>query len=260
MRRVWEQELGCANELADRAAEIAMGIFRRDVEVTIKPDRTPVTQADTSIESMIRSALADSYPSDRVLGEEEGGEEGPGRLWVIDPIDGTKNFADGIQIWSTLIALVIDGVPVMSVVSAPALGERYVAAWGGGATLNGEPIHVSSVEALEDAHVITGDVEAWYGTDTGARLQAVETRARRRRGFGDFWGHMLVARGSADVMLEPELSVWDFAALVPVVEAAGGRCTQVDGSPLAHKGSILTTNGALHDAMLSALAGASARG
>jgi histidinol-phosphatase len=247
MAGVLERELAFANELADEATEIAMGVFRRDVEVTWKADLTPVTQADTQIESTIRKRLAEAFPDDAVLGEEQGGEEGIGRIWVIDPIDGTRNFASGIQIWSTLIALVVDREPVMGVVSAPALGERYQAVRGAGATMNGESIHVSDVGSLADAGVTTGDVQAWFGTPMDDRMRALESRAKRRRGFGDFWGHVLVARGSMDVMIEPTVNIWDWAALVPVVTEAGGRLSQVDGSPLVHGGSILTTNGRLHD-------------
>lgn len=250
---MFERELAFTHEIADEAAEIAMGVFRRDVEVTWKADATPVTQADTMIESTIRKRVAEAFPGDPVLGEEEGGEEGDGRVWVIDPIDGTRNFASGIQIWSTLIALVVDHEPVMSVVSAPALGERYRAVRGGGATMNGEPIHVSDVGSLEDAGVVTGDVEAWFGTAMDARMRALGSQARRRRGFGDFWGHMLVARGSMEIMIEPSVSIWDWAALVPVVTEAGGRLSQVDGSPLVHGGSIVTTNGHLHDQAVTLL-------
>lgn len=252
---MFEPELSFAHRLTDEAAEIALGVFRRDVRVTWKADLTPVTQADTQIESVIRARLAEAYPQDRVLGEEEGGEEGPGRVWVVDPIDGTRNFAAGIQIWSTLVALVVDHEPVMSVVSAPALGERYAATRGGGATMNGEPIHVSEIGSIDEAAVTTGDVETWFGTPMDERMRELESRAVRRRGFGDFWGHMLVARGSMDIMVEPALAIWDWAALVPVVTEAGGRLTQVDGTGLAHGGSIVTTNGHLHDDVVKLLGG-----
>jgi histidinol-phosphatase len=247
MRDVFEYELDFANELADEAAGIAMGVFHGDVQVSWKADATPVTQADTTVESTIRERLASSFPDDGVLGEEEGGTQAEGRVWVIDPIDGTRNFASGIQIWSTLIALVVDHEPVMSVVSAPALGERYTARQGAGAHLNGQPIHVSSVGSIEEAGVVTGDIETWFGSPMDARLRELESRAKRRRGFGDFWGHMLVARGAMEVMVEPALAVWDWAALVPVVTGAGGSLSQIDGSPLVHGGSIVTTNGILHD-------------
>ncbi len=250
-----DDELSLASELADRAAEIALGVFGGDVQVSTKADGTPVTQADHAIEAMVRERLAAEFPDDRVLGEEEGGDEGPGRLWVVDPIDGTKNFADGIQIWATLLALVVDGVPQLGLVSAPALGERYLGVRGGGATLNGRPIHVSSAATLGEAGVLTGDIEAWFGTEIEPRLRRLEAPARRRRGFGDFWSHMLVARGSAEIMVEPELAVWDYSALVPVLEEAGGRVSQIDGRPPAHGGSLLSTNGLLHDTAVAILSG-----
>ncbi len=230
-----------------------MGVFRGDVRVTWKADATPVTQADTTIEATIRRRLAEVFPEDHVLGEEEGGSEGEGRVWVIDPIDGTRNFASGIQIWSTLIALVVDHEPVMGVVSAPALGERYAAVRGAGASMNGEPIHVSDVGSIDGAGVVTGDVEAWFDTPMEPRLRELESCAGRQRGFGDFWGHMLVARGAMEIMVEPSLAIWDWAALVPIVTEAGGRLSQVDGTPLAHGGSIVTTNGRIHDDVVKLL-------
>jgi histidinol-phosphatase len=252
---VFSGELAFANETADRAAEIAMGVFRGDVRVSMKPDRTPVTQADLAIEAMVRERVAAAFPGDHVIGEEEGGEQASGRVWIVDPIDGTRNFADGIQIWATLLALMVDGEVRLGLASAPALGERYSAMRGRGATMNGEPIHVSEVAAIDDAAILTGDVESWYGTEMDLRLRRLESRGRRRRGFGDFWGHMLVARGSAEVMVEPSLSIWDYAPLVPIVEEAGGRVTQTDGSAPAHGGSLLSTNGRLHAEAVAILAG-----
>ena len=250
---MFARELAFAHELADEAADIAMGVFRGDVRITWKSDATPVTQADTTIEATIRARLAAAFPDDRVLGEEEGGSESFGRMWVIDPIDGTQNFASGIQIWSTLIALVVDHEPMMGVVSAPALGERYAAVRGAGASLNGEPVHVSDVGSIDEAGVVTGDIEAWFDTPMEPRLRELESRARRQRGFGDFWGHMLVARGAMEIMVEPALAIWDWASLVPIVTEAGGRLSQVDGTPLVHGGSIVTTNGHIHDDVVELL-------
>jgi histidinol-phosphatase len=244
---MYERELAFAHSLADRAAEIAMEFFRSGFEVHIKPDSTPVTEADLAVEAMIRSALAAEFPGDAVLGEEHGLAGSGAREWVVDPIDGTKNFAAGIQIWATLIALLVDGEPVLGVVGAPALGERYGAAAGVGATLNGEPIHVSDRASLAEclvSHASLGDWRTGPNADGFAELTA---RAARTRGFGDFWGHVLVARGAADVMVEAELRTWDWAALAPVVREAGGVVTQLDGSPLADGRSVLTTNGAVHD-------------
>jgi histidinol-phosphatase len=249
---VYERELAFANEVADRAAEVAMGFFRGEFEVRLKPDATPVTEADLAVEAMIRERLAREFPRDAVLGEEQGLAGDAPRVWVVDPIDGTKNFASGIQIWATLIALVDDGEPVLGLASAPALGERYAATRGGGATLNGHPIRVSSRTDVDGAFVTFGGLDG-FRRSRWAGLERIVDLAGRTRGFGDFWGHMLVARGATDVMLEPELRTWDFTALAVIVREAGGRMTQLDGSPLADRGSALTTNGALHDRVVELL-------
>lgn len=210
---MYEEELAFANELADRAGEIGLSYFRGSFEVHEKADRTPVTEADLAIEAAIRAAVRVRYPGDGVLGE-EGGEEGDAtRRWVVDPIDGTKNFADGVQIWSNLIALEVDGEPVVGVVNLPALDERYEAARGGGARLNGEPIHVSRADRIPRAFVVFAGMDDWRTGEYADGVQALVAEARRNRGFGDAWGHCLVARGSADVMVELELATWDFAAL-----------------------------------------------
>jgi histidinol-phosphatase len=244
---VFEEELAFANELADRAGEIAMSFFGHDFEVRLKPDRTPVTEADIAIEKMIREAVKVRHPGDAMLGEEGGLEGGGSRRWIVDPIDGTKNFADGIQVWASLIALAVEDEPVVGVVNAPALSERYEAAKGTGAWLNGVPIKVSRADRVSRAFVVYADVADWLDGPHGAPIRELVRDARRDRGFGDFWGHMLVARGSADVMLEPELATWDYAALQVIVQEAGGRMSTFDGQPLAHGGSVLTTNGVLHD-------------
>ena len=254
---MYEHERAFALGLADRAADIAMGLFRGDgLEVRRKADLTLVTQADTSIERMLRDQIEAAFPDDRVLGEEEGGSHDPaGRVWVVDPIDGTANFARGIQVWATLIALQVDGEGVLGVTSAPALDERYVAVTGEGATLNGAPIRVSDVAKLSDAQLV---LQEFRETLTGPGRVVVEDLIRdawRCRGFGDFWGHTLVARGSAEVVLEPALWVWDYAAIDVVIREAGGRASTFEGGPLRHGGSMLTTNGALHDAVLARLAG-----
>jgi histidinol-phosphatase len=251
---VLEEELAFANELADEAGRIALSYFRGSFEVRTKADRTPVTEADLAVEAMVRRAIHERYPTDGILGE-EGGEEGDGsRRWIVDPIDGTKNFADGIQVWATLIALAVDGEPVLGVVGAAALGERYEAVRGGGARLNGEPITVSEVDRVDRACALHAGLSDWLDGEHGPALLGVLRDARRTRAFGDFWGHALVARGSADVCFEPELATWDWAALRVLVEEAGGRITQFDGSPLTHGASVLTTNGALHDELLARLA------
>jgi histidinol-phosphatase len=249
----FEDDLAFAHELADLAGEIGLGFFHGSFEVTIKPDRTPVTEADLAIEAAIREEVRARFPDDSVLGE-EGGLQGKGRRrWIVDPIDGTKNFADGVQIWSNLIALAVDEEPVVGVVNLPALGERYEASRGGGARLNGEPIHVSRADRVPRSFVVFAGMEDWLSGPYATGAQDLVSAARRNRGFGDAWGHCLVARGSADVMLELELATWDFAALQVIVDEAGGRISQFDGSALVHGGTVLTTNGLLHDEIVARL-------
>jgi histidinol-phosphatase len=254
---MYEEELAFAIDLADRAGEIGLSYFRGSFEVHEKADRTPVTEADLAIEAAIRAAVRERYPGDGVLGEEGGQEGDASRRWVVDPIDGTKNFADGVQIWANLIALEVEGEPVVGVVNLPALSERYEAARGGGARLNGEPIRVSRADRIPRAFVVFAGMDDWLSGGHAAGIQSLVAEARRNRGFGDAWGHCLVARGSAEVMVELELATWDFAALKVIVEEAGGRISQFDGSPLAHGRSVLTTNGLLHDEIVARLSGSS---
>lgn len=250
---MFEEELAFANDLADRAADIAMSFFGHDFEVRIKADRTPVTEADVAIEQMIREEVRKRYPGDAVLGEEAGSEGSGSRRWIVDPIDGTRNFADGIQVWATLVALAVDGDPVVGVVSAPALGERYEASRDAGARLNGARIRVSRADRVPRAFVVYSEAAEWMDGPQAVPIRELVREARRDRGFGDFWGHMLVARGSADVMIEPELATWDYAALQVIVREAGGRMTTFEGEPLRHGGSVLTTNGLLHDEIVARL-------
>ena len=247
-----------ARGLADRAAEIAMGLFLGEgLEVRRKADLTLVTMADTTIERELREQIQAAFPDDRVLGEEEGGSHDPsGRVWILDPIDGTANFARGIPVWATLIALQVDGSGVLGLASAPALGERFEGVTGQGASFIGRPCRVSEISSLADAQIVYQELQHLTG---GRYRDAVLGLARdswRDRGFGDFWSHMLVARGAAEVVLEPDLSVWDFAALQVIVQEAGGRVSTFEGGPLVHGGIMLTTNGLLHDEVLRRLASA----
>jgi histidinol-phosphatase len=255
---VYEHERAFALGLADRAADVAMGLFGGDgLEVRRKADLTLVTQADTSIERMLREQIEAAFPDDRILGEEEGGSHDPsGRVWIVDPIDGTANFARGIQVWATLIALQIDGHGVLGVANAPALGERYEAVAGRGAALNGAPIRVSDIGELADSQLLLQELQETLDGPYRDPVAALVRDSWRGRGFGDFWGHMLVARGSAEVLLEPELSIWDYAAIEVVIREAGGRATTFEGEALRHGGSMLTTNGLLHDEVLARLSAA----
>jgi histidinol-phosphatase len=252
---MYEEELAFANHLADLAGEMALSYFRHDPQVTWKPDASPVTEADIAVEEMIRQEIGARYPGDAIRGEEGGVEGASDRMWIVDPIDGTRNYAAGIQLWANLLALKVEGEYVLGLANAPAIGERYAAIRGMGATWNGEPMRVSPVDRIADGMVLFGDVEAWMGTPQHDRFMRLVAGAQRNRGFGDFWGHMLVARGAAVAMIEPQLSEWDFAPLVVIVEEAGGRVTQFDGSPPLHGGSLVTSNGFVHDEVLGGLAG-----
>ena len=252
---MFEHELAFANGLADRAGDIGMGLFLGDgLEVRHKADRTVVTQADTSIETMVREQVAAAFPDDQVLGEEAGGGNGTeGRVWIVDPIDATANYARGIPIWATLIALQVDGDLMLGLVNAPAIGERYEAVRGGGARMNGRHIAVSGIDRLDEAQIFHAGLEAWPAERRKPAVALLEDMPRTR-GFGDFWGHTLVARGAGEAMIEPELNIWDYAAFQVVVEEAGGRVTQIDGSPPRHLGSVVSSNGVLHDEILARLA------
>jgi histidinol-phosphatase len=253
---MYEAEVAFARGLADAATDIGLSVFRGDVRVTIKADRTPVTQADTEIETMVRERVAAAFPDDRVLGEEEGGDAAaPGRVWIIDPIDATANFARGIPIWGTLIALQVDGELVLGLANAPALDERYEARRGGGAICNDESIHVSDVAAIPEAQLLFSGIGPWIRSPSDKGVLGVLAEAKRTRGFGDFWAHMLVARGAAEATMEPELAIWDYAALAVIVQEAGGRMTTLEGGPVHHGGSVLTSNGSIHDELVRRFAG-----
>jgi len=246
-------DLSLALELADLADGITRSAFRsQDLVVSTKPDLTPVTDADKKVEEVLRAKLAEARPEDAVLGEEFGSSGPSGaRRWIIDPIDGTKNFVRGIPVWATLIALHDEqGKGLVGVASAPVLGRRWWAARGEGAFANGEPINVSAVGRLQDAQVSYSSISGW---PSPAPLLALAARVWRTRAFGDFWSHLLVAEGAADVGLDPIVSLWDLAALQVIVEEAGGRFTDLAGVARADGGSAVTTNGRLHDDVLAVL-------
>jgi histidinol-phosphatase len=250
--------LDLALELADRADAITMPRFRADdLEVTTKPDLTPVSEADRAVELALRDRIA-AVTDHSVVGEEFDdlvGADADSR-WILDPIDGTKNYVRGVPIWATLIGLEQAGELVVGVVSAPALSMRWWAARGRGAFRNGESIHVSSVAALDDAQLSFAwdSLRSFEGGAIGPRLLDLSHRCWRTRGIGDFWQHMLVAEGAFDIAVDPIVSLWDVAALVPIVAEAGGRWSTVDGREDAAGESFVCTNGRLHDDVLAALA------
>jgi histidinol-phosphatase len=246
-----------ALSLADAADKISLKWFRAaDLPVEAKPDDTPVSVADRDVETKLRKMIAKEQGESGVVGEEFGVTESTGgRRWVIDPIDGTKNYVRGVPVWATLIALEVDGVFEMSVVSAPALGFRWWGVLDVGAWRNGEPIHVSDTATVEDAFLSSDSYTTFEQWDPprAAGFRDLVGRCTRTRGFGDFWSHMLVAEGAIDIAVEPSVTLWDLAASYVIVEAAGGRFTDLDGAPGPNGGSVIATNGLLHDAVLEAL-------
>jgi len=256
-------ELGL--ELADLADVLTMERFRaRDLHVETKHDATPVTEADRAVERAIRDRLAEVVPDHGVMGEEFGtrlADESDIR-WILDPIDGTKSYLRGVPIWATLIAAERAGELVMGVASAPALHTRWWAGRGFGSFRNGEPIRVSSVRHLGDAHLsFAWDSEAAFGEGgLEDRLLALGRNCWRVRALGDFWHHMLVAEGAYDISVDPAAALWDLAAIRVIVEEAGGKATDLAGMPRADGGNVVCTNGLLHEEVLAALAALSVLG
>lgn len=239
-------DLALALRLADAADAISLPLFRTELAVERKADSTPVTEADRRVEAELRRVLSEERPADALLGEEEGEAGDSPRRWILDPIDGTRNYTRGIPIWATLVALAVDGEVELGVVSAPALGRRWWAERGGGAFAAGERIHVSSVDRVEDA-VLS------FALDQP--LPEIAARAWHVRGIGDFWAHMLVAEGAVDAAFDAVgVDAWDLAAVQIVVEEAGGRFTDFAGERRFDGGTGLSTNGRLHDLLLAVVA------
>ena len=255
-------DLALAHTLADNADGITLTRFQaHDLVIETKPDSTPVTDADKKVEENIRALIAQVRPDDLVVGEEFGRPDNldDKYYWVIDPIDGTKNFLRGIPVWATLIALVNpDHEVVVGVVSAPALYRRWSASQGNGAHVvvrnqNPKEISVSKVSKLEDAQLSYSDLIGWG--DRKTHMLALQEKVWRTRGLGDFWSHMLVAEGAADIAAEPSLALWDMAALDIIVREAGGKFTNIEGKDGPHGGSGIATNGILHQTFIEALNG-----
>lgn len=253
-------DLDLALRLADAADELTMARFgAHDLKVDSKPDLTPVSDADLATERLIRERLQQERPGDLLLGEEFGGEAVfAGRQWVIDPIDGTKNYVRGVPVWATLIALLVDGVPVVGVVSAPALRRRWFASTGDGSFTSfdgGEPrrVVVSAVREIADASISFSDLSYFPDAASRESFLRLTADAWRLRGYGDFWSYCLVAEGAVDAAVEPEVSLWDLAAVEIVVREAGGLFTGTDGTAGPHAGSAVAANPALHPKVLDRL-------
>ncbi len=252
-------DLRLAHVLADDADSLTTTRFKAlDLHVMSKPDLTPVTDADESVEESIRRTLSRVRSRDAVVGEEHGSTGHSQRRWVIDPIDGTKNFVRGVPVWATLIALVVEDEVVLSVVSAPQLQRRWWAsvrngAWTGRSLLKATRCQVSDVRRLEDASLAYSSLHGWEERDRLEDFLSLMRRCWRTRAYGDFWSYMLIAEGAVDLAAEPELELYDMAALDIIVREAGGRFTSLDGTDGPFGGNALASNGHLHEAALSFL-------
>jgi histidinol-phosphatase len=252
-------DLELALQMADVADDLSMSRYRAlDLSIETKPDFTPVTEADRAVEVALRELLASKRPADGVIGEEfPNTNEAASRTWIIDPIDATKNYVRGVPVWGTLIALAIDGEPVVGVISAPAMGRRWWASPEDGAftkDVDGSvrKISPSKVQSLSDASFSYSDPIGWdlLGKDS---LAKITNAVWRTRGYGDFWSHLLVAEGAVDIAIEPELQNYDMAAFIAVANAAGCKVTGIKGQTAMQAGHAITTNALLHDQVLKLL-------
>ncbi|HVF28826.1 MAG TPA: histidinol-phosphatase [Pyrinomonadaceae bacterium] len=246
--------LDFAVDLARGAGEITLHYFRRGVEADRKSDGSFVTVADREAERYLRGALEKSFPDDAILGEEEGERSGStSRRWIIDPIDGTYSFVHGVPLYGVLIGLEINGQPSLGVVNIPALGDLVYAARGAGCFWNGERVTTSQTSTLNDALLLATDFGTCENYGFGEAAVRLQERVRARRTWGDCYGHVLVATGRADVMLDPVMNVWDCAALLPVIEEAGGTFTDWHGQRTIYGGNVISTNGVLLDEVMKVI-------
>ncbi len=253
----YTDDLRLAHLLADDADSLTQTRFRAlDLHVMSKPDLSPVTDADQAVEEGVRRTLSRVRSRDAVTGEEQGTAGHSQRRWIVDPIDGTKNFVRGVPVWATLIALAVDDEVVLSVVSAPLLQRRWWAskghgAWTGKSLMKATACQVSDVRRLEDASLSYSSLHGWEERGLGEDFLALMRRCWRTRAYGDFWSYMLLAEGAVDLAAEPELHVYDMAALDIIVREAGGRFTSLEGEDGPWGGNALASNGHLHDAALA---------
>jgi histidinol-phosphatase len=249
----YDDDLRLALVIADMVDAHTTSRFQAvDLQVETKPDLTPVSDADRAAEEIIRGQLKRSRSRDAVVGEEFAPTGHSTRRWIVDPIDGTKNFVRGVPVWATLIGLMVDDEAVVGVVSAPALNRRWWAArgtgaWTGRSLSSARRLAVSRVAAIEDASLSYSSYEAWEDLGRGRQFRTLTRSVWRSRAYGDFWSYMLVAEGAVDIATEPELALYDMAALVPIVTEAGGRFSSLDGVDGCSGGNALATNGLLHE-------------
>lgn len=255
----YDDDLRLAHVIADQVDHLTTSRFAAaDLRVESKPDLTPVTDADRAAEELVRTQLRRTRPRDAVVGEEFEATGHGARQWVVDPIDGTKNFVRGVPVWATLIALVDEGEPVVGLVSAPALGKRWWAAKGAGAYMGrslaaATRLKVSNVSKLSDASLSYSSLSGWKERGNLDEFLGLTEDVWRTRAYGDFWSYCMVAEGSVDIACEPELNLYDMAALVPIVTEAGGRFTSLEGVDGPFGGNALATNSILHSEVLKRL-------
>ncbi len=251
----YASELEFALSLCDDARRIVLSHFETGVAVDWKPDASPVTRADKETEEHVRARLLKEAPGDGIIGEEFGTEGGTRRQWVIDPIDGTKSFIHGVPLFGTLLALLVDGEAKVGVIDMPALGKRIYAAEAGGAYLDGHPCRVSAVDQVEQALLLDGCATTVERHGLGEPWRKLRERARIHRGWGDCYGHFLVACGRAEVMMDPVVEIWDVAPLGVILPEAGGRFSNLQGTGDLRVRSGLSSNGRLHSMVLDSLGG-----
>ena len=260
MNPAWRNRYEVALEAAHQAGCLALQHFDCNVAVEWKADRSPVTLADRGAEALLRSTLLGKFPTDGFLGEESGDTPGTsGFRWIIDPIDGTRSFVRGVPIWATLVGLEYQGESIAGVAFLPALGQTYRALRGEGAFRNDRQIKVSEVSRLADAHLFYSSISWFVKAGLQDEFLTLAKQTQRQRGFGDFYGFVLVAQGSGELMVEHGVHAWDLAALKPIVEEAGGRLTDWQGRSTIYQPDVIASNGRLHEVALRILRGRSER-
>jgi histidinol-phosphatase len=254
MNPEWRTRYEAAVAAAGKAGALALGYFDRQQTVEWKHDQSPVTVADREAEALLRRELLARFPHDGFLGEEHGEQTGTtGFRWIIDPIDGTRNFVRGIPVWGTLVGLEYQGEPIAGVAEVPTLGQTYRALRGDGAYRGERRIRVSDVAALDEGILFYSSLSWFIRAGRQDAFLELTARTQRQRGFGDFYGFVLVAQGSGELMVEHGVHAWDVAALVPILEEAGGRLTDWDGTRTIHRPDVIASNGHLHGAALQIL-------
>ncbi len=250
----YAEEIKFALHLANEAGKIILSHFQTSLQVETKSDQSPVTIADKKSEELIRNLMAKQTPDYGIIGEEFGNQTGTAdREWVIDPIDGTKAFIHGVPLFGTLLALLEKGKPIVGLISLPALGHTLVAGLGEGCKLDGVSCHVSNVNRIEDALILDGSSTTMERLGYGPAWAALRKRAKLHRGWGDCYGHFLVATGRAEVMADPIVSIWDIAPMAVILPEAGGRFTPFSGSDSILENNGISSNGVLHREVLEGL-------